>query len=353
MTIANIILSSQNGGAEQVFLDYTSILQQSNYPVCAFIRHNAPYYNKLKQLNIEVGKAKNNFGYYDWFFIWQLRKFLLNNQVKMVIAHSSKATAIAKKAISTIKHKIFLISVNHSYNIKRSLLADLIFSVNRQIMFKTIDAGRSVNNSIFMPNAINFMHHDLLPWQDFTNKKTIVLGVMARMVKEKGIINAIKSIALLTNNSIQFLLKIAGDGPEMSNLQQEVQKLNLQDRVMFLGWCQEKEFYEQIDIFLMPSLVETFGLVMLAAIKYGKPVITTNTDGAIEIFGSNNNAAIFIDLQQNIAEQFVNSINNLTKQPGLAQNLVNNSQYRLCNHFSFSSLQQNLNEVIGQIYQNL
>ena len=47
MTIANIILTSQNGGAEQVFLDYIKILQNLNYPVCAFVRDNAPYISQL------------------------------------------------------------------------------------------------------------------------------------------------------------------------------------------------------------------------------------------------------------------------------------------------------------------
>ena len=82
MTIANIILTSQNGGAEQVFLDYIKILQKLNYPVCAFIRDNAPYISQLSALNIPTQQAKQRFGYYDFFFIAKLKKFLLQEKVK-------------------------------------------------------------------------------------------------------------------------------------------------------------------------------------------------------------------------------------------------------------------------------
>ncbi len=352
MTIANIILTSQNGGAEQVFIDYIKILQKLNYPVCAFVRNDAPYFSQLSTFNIAIKKAKHRFGYYDLFLILSLRKFLLKQNVKIVIAHNSKAISIAYKAIATIKtKKIFLLAVNHSYNIKRSLVADFIFSVNKQIFFKTIDANRTANNSFIMPNALDLSNHHY-QWQDpnLVNKNTIILGTMTRLCLEKNITITIETLQNLQINYPQkkFLLHIAGSGSEKSKLQQLAKNLNVEKQVLFLDWCKPNDFFSSIDIFLMPSIRETFGLVMLEAIKYGKPVITTNTDGANTIF--DKQSALFVDFNKPIALQFSQHIISLLENPKLLQDLVFNSKNRLYSRFSFDCLQENLQSIISKIY---
>ena len=352
MTIANIILTSQNGGAEQVFIDYIKILQKLNYPVCAFIRDDAPYADKLYNFGITTKKSKHRFGYYDFFLIFSLRKFLLKQKVKIVIAHNSKAISLAYKAISTIKtHKIVLIAVNHSYNIKRSLVADIILSVNKQIFFKTIDAHRTPNNSFIIPNALDLSKHHY-QWQNpnFASKNTIILGAMARLCPEKNIAITIETLQHLKTNYPQkkILLHIAGNGQEKPKLQQLAKNLNLEQQVVFLDWCQPSDFFSGIDIFLMPSIRETFGLVMLEAIQYAKPVITTNTDGANTIF--DKQSALFVDFNKPIALQFSQHIISLLENPQLLQDLVYHSKNRLYSRFSFDCLQENLHSIVNKLY---
>lgn len=353
MTIANIILTSQNGGAEQVFLDYIKILQKLNYPVCAFIRDNAPYISQLSALNIPTQQAKQRFGYYDFFFIAKLKKFLLQEKVKIVIAHNSKAIAIAHKAIASIKNqKIYLIAVNHSYNIKRSLVADFIFSVNKQIFFKTIDANRTQNNSFIVPNALDLDNHNYF-WQNphLTAKNTIILGAMARFCPKKNLSITLETLQELNKNYPQkkFFLHLAGKGEEKNNLQQLAKKLGLEQQVFFLDWCQPSNFFPHIDIFLMTSIRETFGLVMLEAIQYAKPVITTNTDGANTIF--DQKSALFVDFNKPIALQFTQHIISLIENENLLESVVLHSKNRLYNRFSFNCLQENLNSIIEKLYR--
>ena len=352
MTIANIILTSQNGGAEQVFIDYIKILQKLNYPVSAFIRDDAPYFSQLSALNITIKKAKHRFGYYDLFLILSFRKFLLEQKVKIVIAHNSKAISIAYKTIATIKtHKIIFIAVNHSNNIKRSLVADFIFSVNKQIFFKTIDANRTVNNSFIMPNALD-LHNYHYQWQNpnLISKNTIILGTMSRLCPEKNIAIAIETLQNLKINYPQkkFLLHIAGSGSEKPKLQQLAKNCNVEQQVLFLDWCENNNFFPNIDIFLMLSQRETFGLVMLEATKYGKPVITTNTDGANTIF--DKQSALFVDFNKPFILQFSNHIMYLLENPKSLETLVANSKNRLYDKFSFECLQENLQSIISKIY---
>ena len=75
-------------------------------------------------------------------------------------------------------------------------------------------------------------------------------------------------------------------------------KLNLQDRVVFLGHMDDMEkFYRSIDVLVAPSVVkESFGLVLCEAIYCGLPVIATNSGAQREIITKNQYGTIIDNL---------------------------------------------------------
>lgn len=85
---------------------------------------------------------------------------------------------------------------------------------------------------------------------------------------------------------MDFVLEIVGDGPNRSEYENLCHKLELQDVVHFhrLKTKQEvAEFMKECDIFILPSLFETFGVVLIEALACGKPVIATDIGGPNEI----------------------------------------------------------------------
>jgi glycosyltransferase involved in cell wall biosynthesis len=67
-----------------------------------------------------------------------------------------------------------------------------------------------------------------------------------------------------------------------------LQRLRLERRVRFLGWCGSarlEAFYDAIDVLAVPSIYEPFGLAALEAAARGVPVVCTRVDGLVEIFG--------------------------------------------------------------------
>jgi glycosyltransferase involved in cell wall biosynthesis len=77
---------------------------------------------------------------------------------------------------------------------------------------------------------------------------------------------------------------LAGGGEEHENLKALVEKYHLQENVNFIGWVNDKkEFFDKIDIFCLPSLVEPFGVIVLEAMLYDKPIIATEAEGPKEI----------------------------------------------------------------------
>jgi len=340
MKIANLIVTSQNGGAEQVFCDYGRILKKLGHEVFPIIKDDAPYADKLSK----PYKISNNFGYHDFFAIKKIAKILTDEKIEVIFTHAGRAAVLARKAIAKIKNrKIFLVAINHSNNVKRSIGADIILSINREIFYKTIDGGQPENASFVIHNAVDlFDAIDEAPIVDLTQKPKIILGVIGRLDPTKGFAHAIRA---LKNLDEKFVLKIAGSGVFEASLRNLVKELNLENRVEFLGWIEKKSFFEQIDIFIFPSDEEPFGLVLLESMKYGKPVIVSRVDGPKEIVRDEIDALMFDD-----PKKIPDLVTKLVSDKNLANQLVSSSFQRVKEKFSFKNLEQKLAEIVGKIH---
>ena len=84
--------------------------------------------------------------------------------------------------------------------------------------------------------------------------------------------------------TVRAKLLLVGDGPEHLRVERMVKKLEISDCVFFLG---NQEYVEDIlplaDVFLLPSLHESFGLSLLEAMAVGVPVVATNVGGPKEV----------------------------------------------------------------------
>lgn len=356
MKIANIVLSSQNGGVEQVVIDYSLVLKNLGHEVMVIARTNAPYILQLEQLGIKVVKVNNYFGYGDVFAIFSIAKIIKENDLDVVFSHASKASNLASRAIKRVnkknrQKKVCQIAVNHSNNVKRSLVADIVLSINKPIFYKTIDLGRNYTNSFIVPNAIDIdgISDNITPII-FESKKVIRIGIIGRLVKSKGFDHVIKAIKYLDEQPAvthKFLLKIAGSGIEEENLKGLVKSLNLQDKIEFCGWVDKATFFNQIDIFCLPSLNEPFGLVVIEAMKYKVPIIATNSDGPNEIIKDQFDGLIVeIDPIESLYQKIGNAITTITTNQQLANDLVNNAFDKLKAKYSFKSLEKNLSDIL-------
>ncbi len=221
MRIVNIILTSVNGGAEQVFVDYLVALKNLGHEVLAITKTDAPYADEVEKLGIKVKKIKNNFGYHDIFAVSNLKNILQEFDADIVLSHAGRAASLSKKVAKKIKNKKILeVAVNHSMNVKRSIGADIILSVNKEIFFRTIDAGQSENSSFVISNAVDLKDAIAnIPKVQLHEKEVIVIGTMGRLDESKGFacaIKAIKNLQKLSNK--KFILRIAGSGPKELHL---------------------------------------------------------------------------------------------------------------------------------------
>lgn len=113
------------------------------------------------------------------------------------------------------------------------------------------------------------------------SKDIIIIITVARLVKEKGIDYGIKAIneVLKRNPKLNLEYHIIGSGNLENSLKELIRKLKLQKTVKLFGEVTQEEVINKLKkshIFLLPSLEEALGVVLLEAQAIGIPVIATS-----------------------------------------------------------------------------
>jgi glycosyltransferase involved in cell wall biosynthesis len=99
-----------------------------------------------------------------------------------------------------------------------------------------------------------------------------------RLGPEKNIGYLLRAFAVLLRRLPQAVLWVAGRGPEGPALESLCTQLGVSDKVKFLGFLDHPtlaRYYAACDVFVLPSLMETQGLVVMEAMWFGRPVIVT------------------------------------------------------------------------------
>ena len=104
------------------------------------------------------------------------------------------------------------------------------------------------------------------------------LITIARLSKEKRILNIIKSLLELSGKYHEIRLDIIGDGPERENLESISSKLGLNNKVKFHGYIKQSDLpslMSSADVFILPSAKESLPSAMLEAMACQIPVIAS------------------------------------------------------------------------------
>jgi glycosyltransferase involved in cell wall biosynthesis len=111
---------------------------------------------------------------------------------------------------------------------------------------------------------------------------------VGRLVDVKGHRVLIEALALLAPDRPDLRLRVVGEGPERDSLEALAARLGVADRVTFLGALDRERLaaeYRSADLFVLPSLREGFGVVLLESLASGTPVVATASGGPQGIVG--------------------------------------------------------------------
>ena len=118
-----------------------------------------------------------------------------------------------------------------------------------------------------------------------------VIGTVGRLAQQKDYPTLFAAFKLFLAENPSSKLLVIGGGSLKEELQELAQKLGVQERIIWFGRTNDViSAMRQMDIFVLASKYEGFGLVLLEAIQTGVPVIAANNSAIPEVLGENSNA---------------------------------------------------------------
>ncbi|HJN15936.1 MAG TPA: glycosyltransferase, partial [Armatimonadota bacterium] len=118
------------------------------------------------------------------------------------------------------------------------------------------------------------------------NPSAAVVGVVARLAKEKGVDVFLHAAAEVAKEIPNVDFVIVGDGPERDSLELLAHELGLSGQTVFLGQRRDvHQILSAIDVLSVPSREDSFGLVALEGLAAGTSIIVSDVPGLREVLG--------------------------------------------------------------------
>lgn len=176
--------------------------------------------------------------------------------------------------------------------------------------------ARGVDTALFHPGQRSLRLRQA--WQ--ADEHTTVLLSVGRLAAEKNLDLIVTTYQSLRQSGRAVKLVFAGDGPYRAALQAQCPD------AFFMGMCshaQLAELYASSDLFLFPSLTETFGNVTLEALASGTPVLAYDCAAATELVKDTLNGWL---VQGEDPQRYVLKALEITRQASTLQNARQHTQ---------------------------
>lgn len=128
--------------------------------------------------------------------------------------------------------------------------------------------------------------HDSINHSPLTLNHSFTLGLVSRLEHIKGMDLVIPAFAEVRKRFRDVKLLVVGDGSLRSSMEQQAMALGCADAVTWAGRQPQEElskYYSQMDVVLMPSRSEGFGLTAIEAMSHGCVVVASNIGGLPEV----------------------------------------------------------------------
>lgn len=195
--------------------------------------------------------------------------------------------------------------------------------------------------------GVDISTHPLSTSKDYT------LITTSQLNKDKGHIDVIQACKILSDDNIDFALKIVGEGALSGNLKQMVRELGLEDRVFFAGFTADvTKDLRSADFFILPTHCEPLGIALEEAMANGVIPIARNAGGVPEIWPDFLEANLLPP--ESGRHEFATKLRELLQLPEvLVIQLKNNVRDHARNSFSSYTQSQKILEFISSLQKTL
>jgi glycosyltransferase involved in cell wall biosynthesis len=303
--LLTIIETLGKGGAERVLVNILPELQKLGLECEVAILFNRDDLAKeLEEYKIKVHRLNLSYKWNIFEGIYKLNRLIKENRYDIVHAHLFFAyfyTGLSKLFFLRVKRVVTFHSLTFDVYSANSLWKKIRKFIECIILRLSFNRYTAVSNAV----KKHFQQHcsikkidvifNSFPIEKLTNvleignknssvrikKDKFLILTAGRLVKEKGHKYLIEAIKILNKkyNNLQFLF--IGDGP----LKDEFKQI-IPNNVIIKSAIPHKDLmklYNEVDIIVIPSVFEAFGLVVGEAMIMQKGIVATNVDGIVEM----------------------------------------------------------------------
>lgn len=279
----------------------------------------------------------------------------------MMASHAGFAGMLFKKANKNIP---FLLTLQEGENFKRRegifkfLYREIFASADKiQVISKFLEdwarhMGATCPISI-VPNGVDILlfvnrksEEELNDLKNKLNKKAddIFLITTSRLVEKNATGDVIDALKFLPEN-VKFL--ILGQGYEEKRLKEKVAKIDLKDRVIFLGYVSHKDLPQYLhisDIFVRPALSEGFGNSYIEAMAASIPVIATEVGGIVD-FLKDGETGLFCEVKN--PRSIAQKVEKLIKDRESRDYIIKNAKEMVMEKYSWEEVVKGMGEWLN------
>jgi glycosyltransferase involved in cell wall biosynthesis len=234
----------------------------------------------------------------------------------------------------------------------------LILNITDQIICVCLsDYEKAISAKVATPSKTSIINYGIevdkfsQPFDKSASRKIFdiasdefIFGNVGRLHEQKGHRYLLEAFAKVSDRA---RLLIIGDGDLREELVSLAERLQISDRVIFLGARSDVyEFLSAIDVFVLPSLWEGQPIALLEALAMSKPCIVSDVDGIPEVITNQVNGYL---VPPRDIEQLSNIMDLAIRHPDILHNIAKAGSRTISEKF----LAQNMAKEIANIYITL
>jgi len=187
-----------------------------------------------------------------------------------------------------------------------SKLTKNIVSVSNKTQNNLVKLGVNKRNISVVNNWVDIEEIKVI--ENFKVRSDIIYA--GRLMKHKNIDILIKSVYLAKKEFPDIKVVIIGNGPEKAKLKNLTKRLNLEKNIKFRNFMLKEQVYsfmKSSKLFVLPSVLEGFGIIVIEANACGLPVITVKhkRNASADLIKDYNNGFVCKLSEANIAEKII------------------------------------------------
>lgn len=329
--VLHVITTLNRGGAEnQLLLLASEQIKQGLAVQIAFLKGEADLVQEFQSIGARVYTQIANKNIF--FQITGLRSILRKLSSESIVhAHLPQAELLC--AFSKIHHNTLIVTRHFGGKFKPTsniLLSSALGKLASVRASKVIAISNSVkqiliqNKEVWNNARIEVIEYGFDP-KKFRSKlgsinngeiePPVKIGTISRLSPEKNVNLIIEAYYELRKDLPLDKLQIVGAGPLEGELRSLTKHLGIETDVEFLGKTEHvAEFLNELDVFVLASSFEGFGMVLLEAMSLGKRIVASRNSAILELIGdskcgilfeTNNKRALINGLVQAINADFL------------------------------------------------